>query len=229
MLDICIVTYNTATRDLERLQAEIKMHTAMEHEVHVLDNTGNMLNIAQARNVAAIQGGRNFIAFLNPDVHLEGGWAMSMMADLEMRPSAGCVVPRMLAAGTEAYPDDDFKHRLTFFAVLMRRATWKALHGFDERFRYLGIDADFRKRIGVVQRLDTVVALNVAMVHGRGEVIRKGAMNGGMDFAEERVHQRSIENSINDLSIPYWHDLTSEARGDVRNGLRYSMKRGASR
>jgi hypothetical protein len=225
MLDICIVTYSSATRDLARLRDEITLHTPIPHAVHVFDNTGNKLNMAMAKNDLALGGARNFIAFLAPDVHLERGWAGQMINVLEMRGDIGCVVPRYLSKVTkESYADEELKDRMAFNAVMMRRVTWKALCGFDERFRYYGADADFRKRIGVVGRLDTAISRDVSIAHERAAVILKGAMDAGLDLSRERVHKQEIVNGLSDGSMKYWHNLTGEERSAVRQNAKYKIQ-----
>lgn len=225
MLDICIVSYSTAVRDLDRLKKEIEMHTTVPYEIHTLINYGNKLSISAARNTLALDGARNYIAFLEPDVHLESGWASSLMTELETANNVGCVVARMLAPdAVRMYPDEEFKDRLTFHAVMMCRTTWKALCGFDERFRFLGSDADFRKRLGVIEGRDTIVSATVSMVHEHGSVVLKGALAAGLDLSRERIHCREIRNAINDGSMKFWHELDSVARADVRANPKYQIQ-----
>lgn len=226
MLDICILTYATAERDLLRLMDEIKMHTPIDHEVHVLTNFGNKLNVSAARNNLANDGGRNFIAFLEPDVHLEVGWASALLWELEAVRDAGCIVPRMLAPDIQknAYPDKELKDRLAFHAVVMRRTTWKALRGFDERFRFFGADGDFRKRLGLIEQRDTIVSSNVSMVHNGGAMLKGAMAAGGLDLSKERVHKQQIENGLNDLSLKYWHELRDTEMSACRQNHLYQIQ-----
>lgn len=225
MLDICIVSYSTAARDLDRLLAEIELHTDTPKEVHTLVNFGNKLSTSAARNNLANDGARNYIAFLEPDIHLEKGWASAIISELESVQYAGCIIPRMIAAEVKIqYPDAELKDRFAFNAVVMRRSTWKALYGFDERYRFFGADADFRKRLGVVEGRDTVIAKNVAMVHERGVVMLKGAMAGGLDLNNDRAHRREIANGVNDGTLKYWHELDGTQRSSVRQNPKYQIQ-----
>lgn len=218
MLDICIATYNTAKNTLDRLTQEIQMHTPEAHAVHVFSNDENAHSLVAIKNDLANQGTRKYIAFLNPDVHLESDWAGKMIKELEATPVASAIVPRGIVAANMASEKDD---PLAFFAVLMRRRTFAALKGFDERFRFNGADADFRKRIGVVEQGDVIQAASVAVAHNKGLELYRAVARGNFSLEAEQNHRAVIRNGISDGSLKMWHELSDEERESFRKNPAY--------
>lgn len=218
MIDICIATYNTAKNALDRLAQEIQMHTPQAYAIHIFSNDENAFSLVAIKNDLARQGSRTYIAFLNPDVHLESDWAGKMIEELEATPNASCIVPRGIVVASLASEKDD---PLSFFAVLMRRSTFEALQGFDERFRFNGADADFRKRIGVIERGDVIQSKSVAVTHNKGLELYRAIAKGAFSLEAEKNHRDVIRNRISDGTIKMWHELSQEERDSIRKNPAY--------
>ena len=165
LISLIIVTYNSAVL-LPECLAAIASTTYPNYEVLVVDNASsdgtpqlvaeryprvrllpNSENIGFGR--ACNQGARaangELLVFLNPDVVVTPDWLSILARHMADRPDAGILCPQTL------YPDQSPPNAavpvadtaaVPGCAMLVRRAAWQQLGGFDERFFLYWEDTD---------------------------------------------------------------------------------------
>lgn len=138
----------------------------------VLRNGGNR-GFAAAANQGAARGDRELVLFLNPDAVVAGGDLATLVAALDAEPRLAAAGPRLLGPGgreqrawwpfpspAATWAEALGLHRLrrrrspagqpgfvVGACLLVRRASFEAVGGFDERFWLYGEEADLCRRL----------------------------------------------------------------------------------
>jgi GT2 family glycosyltransferase len=170
LISLIIVTYNSAAL-LPECLAAIATTTYPNYEVLVVDNASSdgtpqlaaerhpqALLLLNSQNIgfgrACNQGARaangELLVFLNPDVIVTPDWLSILARHMAEQPDAGIICPQT------RYPDDQHSNVQTLSplpgtadtaavpgcAMLVRRAAWRQLGGFDERYFLYWEDTD---------------------------------------------------------------------------------------
>jgi GT2 family glycosyltransferase/glycosyltransferase involved in cell wall biosynthesis len=170
---------------------------------------------AAGANRGARLGGAPAILFLNPDASIAPADLERLLAVLEREPDTAIVAPRIrLPDGREQRsrwpiptPGHAWRealglaswggHRSGTFVIgaclLVRRAAFEALHGFDERFWLYGEEADLCRRAldagWGVRSVEDAVADHVAGASGRGlEDVVFEHFNRGVEHLARKHH-----------------------------------------
>lgn len=107
-----------------------------------------------------------------------------------------------------------------FFAVMVRRKDFVALHGFDERLRFYGQDHDMQRRL--LKRLGLVTATvnSSAIWHRCAGSVRQAA--GHVDISAEMHHCGKTADMIVSGNFTEWDLLTDQERVNIGMDPRYS-------
>lgn len=112
-------------------------------QARLLANTAN-LGFGRACNLGAAAAQGELLVFLNPDVIVPPGWLGVLAQRMREHPDAGIICPTTLDHGQAppppAAPADTAA--VPGCAMLVRRAAWRQLGGFDERFFLYWEDTD---------------------------------------------------------------------------------------
>lgn len=154
---------------------------------------------AAAANLGAGQLKTDLVLFLNPDAALESGALARAGSYLATHPACGIVgllltsprgTPEPRAFGAKVTPLSLIARRFTATtlpaqpqpvgwvsggALLIRRALFTRLHGFDEHFFLYWEDVDLCRRASILG-LPVVVLPNARAVHQRGASLRDAAL-----------------------------------------------------
>lgn len=106
-----------------------------------------------------------------------------------------------------------------FFAVMVRRAQWEALKGFDERLRFYGQDHDFQRRILKRLGLATARVGNAPIWHRCAGSVRKSA--GHLNISAEMQHCGAIAAAIVEGKLKEWDLLGEDERAAIHVDPRY--------
>ena len=195
LVSIIVVTYNSAHR-LPALAASLDADPGMAAcELIVVDNGSTdtptrWLNHAQwlvlptnlgygsacNRGVALARG--EYVVFCNPDILVTSYWCQRLVAHLDAHPSVACITPETRCPGESIPLGTGVADRdaLPGAALMMRRADWQALGGFDEQFFLYWEDTDLCWRAQRAGRR-TVVARDVEITH-----LRNGSGGGAQTW-----------------------------------------------
>lgn len=128
----------------------------------------------------------------------------------------------------ELYKDrrDDYSFggscNAAFYAVMVRRSTWMALKGFDERYRFYGQDHDFQRRLFTRFKHNTVIIANAPAWHRCGGSVQKAAERGEVDFGGEMRHCGAMNDELKADPRLEWDLLSDADRASVRSNRRYN-------
>lgn len=113
-----------------------------------------------------------------------------------------------------------------FFAAMMRRKTFEALFGFDERLRFYGQDHDVQHRLRI-RGLQTVRVYSCLLYNQVSVPTKKAIEHGDIDINEEYRHIGRVLPYVKDGSLAAWDRLTPKERGLIRQDPRYVISRPA--
>lgn len=99
-----------------------------------------------------------------------------------------------------------------FFAVLMRRETWTALRGFDERYRLFGGDRDFQSRLHLACGKGVAGVRSIGFYHAGGGSLAEAESRGEIDRKAEWDHRTRVRTLVDRATWARWHDLPAESR-----------------
>jgi hypothetical protein len=112
--------------------------------------------------------------------------------------------------------------RASFYAVLVRRADWNRLRGFDERFRLYGQDHDFQRRLEERLSARTVRANGCPVWHRCGGSSMEAAKRGEVDFSAEMRHHGVVKSALRAGRLKDWDLLGPEECRAVRLDAAYA-------
>ncbi len=157
LVSIVIVTHDDAAM-VSRCLRELERTRYPAWEVIVVDNASTdetvqtvrdaeldvelILNeVGRGPGVANNQGARvargELLVFMNPDVWVNEDWLSILVARLHDHPDVGIISPTMLAPGEAAPPPGTPLREsagVSGASMMVRRAAWEDLGGFDETF-----------------------------------------------------------------------------------------------
>lgn len=249
ILDVVLVLYKPGDLEA-RLRADLARLTTTPAALHTIDNSENLLNLSMAWNSGAAAGMAPYIAFLHSDVVLSKGWQEPLLECLARDKSVGAAVanparfdlsgkafimgapptePQMEAWAswsrkkvskktvTYAVKDGD---AASFYAVVVRRADFARLHGFDERIRFWGAGHDFQWRLHDVLAMNTVMALGSCVWHLGSHSVGKARLEGRFSDAAEHEHWEGWKLALQEGHVRKWHELSGAERRAVRQDAR---------
>ena len=176
-----LVVVDNASED-ERPRA-----SAFPFDVEIIQNERNV-GFAEANNIAALDRQTPYLVFLNPDAFPEPGWLAALLRTAKQHPEAVAIgstqvrhaAPDVLDGTGDVLHATGFAYRSnhgkrgavgplaeTFSAcgaaMLVRRETFEAIGGFDERYfcYFEDVDLGFRLRLTggrILQAPDAVIA-----------------------------------------------------------------------
>jgi len=111
-----------------------------------------------------------------------------------------------------------------FWAVMMRRADWEALKGFDERLRFYGQDHDMQHRLRR-RGLQTVMLLSCPVFNYGSLPTRRAREAGDFDVNEEYHANGRVYPLLRDGRLPLWENLSDAERAAVRGNPAYAISR----
>jgi hypothetical protein len=111
-----------------------------------------------------------------------------------------------------------------FWAVMMRRADWQALEGFDERLRFYGQDHDMQRRLRE-RGLQTVMVLSCPAYNFGSLPTKRACQAGDIDINEEYRHIGRVLPLIADGRLTPWDRLSAEERSAVRADPKYAISK----
>lgn len=237
MVDVVVVGYKSEAY-LPRLLSDLKECSRLPYALHYWDNIGNPKSLSGAWNDGAAMGDAPFLAILNPDVCLCPEWDVRLVRVLEEHQNVGVAhargigrlpnhqppLPEMLAGlAHDAVPhlellDYDVvgMDGLKFFVPMIRRVTWEALRGMDERLRFIRAESEFYERIRRHFGQVVGVAHHVPAWHKVGASVRQAVEAGDLDERYEHVLSDGIWDQIRCGALREWHFLSDQERADVR-------------
>ena len=195
LVSIIVVTYNSAHR-LPALAASFDADPGMAAcELIVVDNGSTdtltqwlqhaqwlmlpaNLGYGSACNRGAALARGAYVLFCNPDILVTPYWCQRLVAHLDAHPSVACITPETRYPGETLPLSGGIADRDTLpgAALLMRRADWQALGGFDEQIFLYWEDTDLCWRAQRAGRR-TVVARDVEITH-----LRNGSGGGAQTW-----------------------------------------------
>lgn len=135
-VDFVIVNYK-CDKDTGRLIHQIGQTFPWSHTITVIDNTLENRGFARATNLGAKFGSGDIIAFLNPDIHLVGGWADETMTALESDARLVICGPRLddgFPWPRETLSTNGIHNWVCGACYFVRRDFFESCGGFDERY-----------------------------------------------------------------------------------------------
>lgn len=109
-----------------------------------------------------------------------------------------------------------------FFCVMMERALFERLGGFDERYRLYGQDHDFQRRMHSLTGQYAGAVRNCVAYHASAGSVREANRNGDVDFAREYSHIAWMNEELTSGRLRPWHELSEGERAAVRNDDTFS-------
>lgn len=106
-----------------------------------------------------------------------------------------------------------------FSCAMMQRASWQALHGFDERFRVFGHDHDFQARMNQDSGQLTASVRSCPVYSRSGMLSMEGIMRIYADLGSEYAHLAAARDVVSKDGP--WHKLSREAQEAVRGNGTY--------
>lgn len=103
------------------------------------------------------------------------------------------------------------KERAAFFAVMVKRTTFAAFKGFDERLRFYGQDHDFQDRLRLLG-LSTVRVLSCPVLHWGSTATKEAAQRGDIDLQAEYIYFGPILKAIRTGHLKRWDELSDAER-----------------
>jgi GT2 family glycosyltransferase len=139
-MDVCMVTYRG-----DGAGSTVEAALRPQDQFYVWDNTNSNLGFAAGANRAAAMGSGNLIAFMNPDLHPEPGFFDTIEREFE-DPDVVAAAGDQGAAWMIEW--DDEPEWLSSACLVVRRAAFDAIGGFDESlFLYCeDVDASYKLR-----------------------------------------------------------------------------------
>jgi GT2 family glycosyltransferase len=148
-MDVCVVLYRSDTRRVEPgLRPGDRLIT--------VDNTIDNVGFAAGSNLAAARGSDELICFVNPDGDLTPECLDRLESALE-DPSLVAVGPNLGRRMNQRLLDDGSPAFLSGCCLMVRRAAFERVGGFDERLFMYGEDVDLSwklRRIGRLRRVE---------------------------------------------------------------------------
>lgn len=167
---------------------------------------------------------RDVIALCNPDILVGPGWDTEALACFEQHPECGVVSPisntvphrqtldssipdalepdgiealaATLSAGGQARYHLTRDERMTpGHCVLMRRAAWERVQGFDERIAFGGNDFDFNRRV-VEAGMSLAVTTRAFVFHRWGVSTGDAQRLGQFDRTRHAPRFRPVPDSV---------------------------------
>lgn len=250
-LDIVIVGFRPGP-ETERLLGDLPVTTKSSYELHYFDNTGNPKSLSQAWNDLAFAGSAPYIAILNSDVIPSPAWDLRMIEALDdetigsVMPGAIPCVGKYLGVdvGFHMPPTrEDMRHASdiaveksagkpliydygkeqgAYYSVMLRRADFELLKGFDERLRFYAQDHDFQDRLRM-RGMKNIRLDSCPFFHGDSVATKKAIANGDIDIMAEYKTIGLIYYPIRDGQTPRWDALSDDDRKGVRADPIYRM------
>jgi GT2 family glycosyltransferase len=204
LVSLIVVTYNSAAL-LPDFFAALATTTYAPYEVLVVDNASQDSTpqlvaadypaaqlIANRENQgfgrACNQGARaargEFVVFLNPDVFVTPDWLTILVRRMAAYPDAAIICPTTLYPGQPApiaTNSVEESAAVPGCALLMPRADWQELGGFDEQIFLYWEDTELCWRAWLLGRR-VLVDLEALVYHERG-----GSGGGGQRWAAEQI------------------------------------------
>jgi len=145
MFDIVIVHHNETNYQQHLVVLErLRKHADGPYEVFVHDNSQDNIGFSAACNIEASRGNNVFIAFLNPDVWVEGPF-FEIVADVFSDPRI-----KVTGGNFNKNPVEiagwGLQDWVCGAAMFVRRDWWEELGGFDEQFVWAYEETDFFRR-----------------------------------------------------------------------------------
>lgn len=109
-----------------------------------------------------------------------------------------------------------------FYAVMLRRADFASLKGFDERLRFYAQDHDFQDRLRS-RGMKNVRLENCPFFHGDSVSTKKAIEEGDIDIMEEYRTIGRHYGPIKAGAVPRWDALSDEERASIRRDPAYRM------
>lgn len=117
---------------------------------------------------------------------------------------------------------DTAQHFCAFFSLLIRRKVWERLHGFDERFRFLGSDRDLQIRMEKTLGLGVGSPHSCGFFHGSAASINEAESRGELSFKAEWKYRSEILKALEQGTMKRWHDLSDSERFEIRTNPSYA-------
>ncbi|MFM2033254.1 MAG: hypothetical protein RLZZ297_2019 [Chloroflexota bacterium] len=136
-------------------------------QAHWISNPTNVgYGTACNRGAAAATG--DYVIFCNPDILVTPDWVAPLIAHMAADPTIGAISPETRYPHEHRLPQAGCSDRATLpgAALLLPRALWQRLGGFDEELFLYWEDTDLCWRIQLLG-LRTVVAHDSVIVHQR--------------------------------------------------------------
>jgi GT2 family glycosyltransferase len=184
---LILITYNSI-RTLPTFFDTLKQTESVTYEVVAVDNASSDGTLAflhqqpqlrvianrenrgfgQAANQGAAIADGDVLVFLNPDVWFTPQWLLQLQQTLVREPQAGIICPATLFPGQPIPPAIQLvRDRVPGSAMLVRRAVWQQLGGFDPQIFLYWEDTDLCWRAWLAGY--RVIADHAAIVyHERG-------------------------------------------------------------
>lgn len=231
-LDVVIVGYRSE-RFLPRLREDLARWSAYEHRVHYYDNLGNNRTLSALWNELAAQGSAENLCILNPDVALSPEWDRKLIRGLSEK-GVGVTIADNACNTSNDYPSREAMAAaagppvlevrdtsrtlvgLHFYCPMMKRATWEALHGVDERLRFYNQDCEFLTRLRTVLGLTVAYVRGAAVWHYGGASTGEAESRGEINRQVETYVSQEAWNRILAGAEKEWHLLTPEEKAAVR-------------
>lgn len=207
-LDIFIVAYHAKVALSDTLQS-VALWTSPGYRLTVYDNSKKNFPLTWLWNRLIEQSGRSFVAILNPDIVLSAGWASEAIACMNAHADCGVAAPvsnnsfhserfkgafyreftpaegQVIADELAAKPFPRFSLFKEYQAtpghcLVIRKAAWKKVSGFNERIPFAGNDYDFNRRVALAS-MSLGICMKAACYHKWNQSIKEGIALGTFD------------------------------------------------
>lgn len=213
-IDILVVSYH-AKKELAQCLASIALFSAPDYRLTVHDNTAVNYPLTWLWNRFTERSRTEFVAFINSDVIVGPGWDTEAMALMQANQKVGAASPlsnypphRGLAKIRK--PDGDAfewilplretlkgnlqrahlgtdRTLVSGHCMILRRAAWKRVAGFDEKWSFANNDYDMNQRLVQAGYLLGVCLHAVSLHWGNAstkDAQAKGLIKGGPVFVK---------------------------------------------